>query len=130
MAFGINLRWRKRTDSQPELTRADQPLTIKHINRRVIGCILDFGPIRGRRREGRAPRGKSIPPRHSSLTPRTASYFGGSCVPTITVSTVVPSGFGLYLTKTSRLPLVYAIESCSLPAKRDVGCQPLAAMTS
>src|SRR5262249_53890311 len=44
--FDINMRRRKRTDSQPELTRADQPLMIS-INRRVVGCILDFGPIRG-----------------------------------------------------------------------------------
>jgi hypothetical protein len=34
------------------------------------------------------------------------SYFGGYCVPTITVSTVVPSGLGVNAIKTTRLPLV------------------------
>src|SRR5262245_57520925 len=36
----------------------------------------------------------------------THSYFGGSCVPTMTVRTVVPSGFALYLTRTNRVPFV------------------------
>src|ERR1700752_4880820 len=61
-------------------------------------CILDFSPIW----EGRevACRGENP----SSLD--TLYYFGGSCVPTMSVRTVVPSGFSLYLTKSSRLPFV------------------------
>src|SRR5262245_44371570 len=91
----------------------------------VYWTLVQYG---GRRREGRLRKRKIRVP--STLITRHSPYFGGSCVPTMSVRTVVPSGFGLYLTNSSRLPFVYPIEFCSLPAKRDVGCQPWAAMTS
>src|SRR4029453_15570490 len=69
----------------------------------VSGVGFSF-EIPNSKKRCRALRGKIRVPRHSLLD--THSYFGGSCVPTMTVRTVVPSGFALYLTRTNRVPFV------------------------
>ena len=70
---------------------------------RVYWTLVQYGG------EGGEERGSGVEggnPRHSTLITRHSLYFGGSCVPTMTVRTVLPSGSWLYLIKTNLFSFV------------------------
>lgn len=87
-------------------TRADQSiwcLTYLEVVVRVYWTLVQYGGEGGEER-GSGVEGEILVTRHSSLD--THLYFGGSCVPTMIVMTVVPSGFWLYRIIAILLPFV------------------------